>query len=312
MAEDKAALLMEETGCERGEADLALELAGYDLEQASRKITQLLKNIVVLKVKFRQEEPPRYGLLIVFLNLKKNRTVRLKTVVSYNPLVHESQLDMEWFDFEKHLYGWRLKQGALQDLSQRLEHQWLRYLDFRAAELIRRLKPVQESELHAFFVEASSGFFPPAGLRFQFCVQELYLGQFQSMRGEVRPGNVPTDREPPADWNRPESLVLRVALEGDSQGGIPCQALSPGDMVSVQIIDGRDIAQYLARLLGGRNAEGLVPFSAPVERVFLRGEEVDVQVRLSPALTGESLLPPDLKIKVLEHKEPEAWWKRFF
>ena len=49
---DKIELLMEETGCDRGEAELALEMCGFDLEEAVRQIPRLLNDICALKGKF--------------------------------------------------------------------------------------------------------------------------------------------------------------------------------------------------------------------------------------------------------------------
>jgi len=67
--QDKIALLMEETGCERGEAELALEMCGYQVEEAVKAIGRLLRNIVVLKAKFLHSEQSQYGLFLVVLNL---------------------------------------------------------------------------------------------------------------------------------------------------------------------------------------------------------------------------------------------------
>ena len=43
IVQDKIHLLMEETGCDPGEAELALASAGYDLEKAVRTIARLLR-----------------------------------------------------------------------------------------------------------------------------------------------------------------------------------------------------------------------------------------------------------------------------
>ena len=66
--QDKIALLMEETGCDRGEAELALELCGFELEAAVKAIPRLLKNILVLKGRFFDPEQPRFAALLAKLD----------------------------------------------------------------------------------------------------------------------------------------------------------------------------------------------------------------------------------------------------
>ena len=53
---DKVALLMDETGCDRAEAELALELCGYDLENAVAAVPRLFQNILVLKGRLRSPQ----------------------------------------------------------------------------------------------------------------------------------------------------------------------------------------------------------------------------------------------------------------
>ena len=117
MIPDNIALLMAETGCDQAEAELALEMCGYEVELAVKAIPRLLKNIVVLKGKFIAPELNQFGLLLVILNIKTRKLVRSRAVLSYNPAVYAVSLDRDWFEFEKHLYGCRLWEGSLQTES---------------------------------------------------------------------------------------------------------------------------------------------------------------------------------------------------
>src|SRR5687768_6010354 len=112
--QDKIALLMEETGCDRGEAELALEMCGFELEEAVRALPRLLKNIAVVKARFVHPERDRFGLLLAVLNTKSCAVLRARAVVSFNPAVYAASLEKDWFEFEKYLYGCRLWEGSLQ------------------------------------------------------------------------------------------------------------------------------------------------------------------------------------------------------
>ena len=74
-------LLMEETGCEVGEAELALELAENDLEKAIKTIGSLLRHIYAVKGKMIFREKNLYGLLLAVINTKTQGILRMSAVV---------------------------------------------------------------------------------------------------------------------------------------------------------------------------------------------------------------------------------------
>ncbi len=77
--DEKILILMEETSCEQAEAELALELANYDLEKAIRTIRSILRNIIVIKGKFIIAENNLYGLFIMILNKRSETAIRPKS-----------------------------------------------------------------------------------------------------------------------------------------------------------------------------------------------------------------------------------------
>ncbi|MEK9145364.1 MAG: hypothetical protein AAB339_07130, partial [Elusimicrobiota bacterium] len=126
-----------------------------------------------------------------------------------------------------------------------------------------------------------------------------------------------------------EPLVLRVALE-PSPEGVEAGGLKSGDAVYASITDGRDVARYLARLLGSAAAEGggegaSAPISVPVEATSKAFDgSVLFRVRFSAGLCGEVSLPRDIRLKAaqrparapagaaLADAAKPSWWKKFF
>src|SRR5439155_6607012 len=98
---------MEETGCDQGEAELALEMCGYRVEEAVKTIARLLRNIVVIKGKFMHPDSSQFGLFLIILNIKALDLLRCRAVLSFNPEVYSVGLEKGWFEFEKFLYGCR-------------------------------------------------------------------------------------------------------------------------------------------------------------------------------------------------------------
>lgn len=318
---DKIALLMEETGCDRGEAELALEMCGFEVEKAVKAIPRLLKNIVVLKGKFVNADQHQFGLLLVVLNLKSQSLLRTRAVLSYNPGVYGVALEKDWFEFEKHLYSCRLWEGSLQTESQEIEQRLANH--FRASPASAAFK-AGAAQTEGALTQELSGVLEPlfhkTSIALQIRHEILDLGQFQSLRNEPESAQAykqsPRSRFSNAS-RADEPLLLKITLEQDP-AGVSAADLRAGDIVSARISDPRDIAQYLAKLLGGYSQEGPLAIAAPVEAVEAHSADATViRVRFAVGVCGDASVGPESRMKVVRNPNqtgPEglSWWRRFF
>lgn len=307
----KIELLMEETGCERGEAELALEMCGFDFEEAVRQLPRLLRDICVLKAKFVLPSAGQHGLALVVLNLKTRKVLRSRAVMSFDPAVCAVEFDADWFAFEKHLYGCRLWDGSLPAESLEVEQRLA--LHFRAAppESFDRLRGATSEEAAAELAAPLRAHFRDLGLSLKLKKDILDLGQFQSLR---KAPALDERRGRPAPRAALEDLlVLRIALEEDVEG-IPVSELHAGDLVSARIVDGRDIAQYLARLFGGLTAQGLIPIEVPVEAIESGEDGVLVRARFAVGVAGDAVVPAGRALRAARGtgRGDGSWWRRFF
>lgn len=171
---------MEETGCELQEAQLALEMGGYQVEEALKALARLLKNIVVIKARFVHPEGDRFGRLLAVLNTKNGELLRARAVLSYNPAVYEAALDKHWFEFEKALYSCRLWEGSLQAESLELEHALARHFRDGGLPAAERLSRLSEVEVHGELVRLLQTYFGSRAQRVRLLREVLDLGQFHS------------------------------------------------------------------------------------------------------------------------------------
>lgn len=310
---DKIALLMEETGCDRGEAELALEMCGYQVEEAIRAIARLLRNIAVVKAKFVHPGQDQFGLVLLVVNLKTGGLLRSRAVLSFNPAVYGASLDRDWFEFEKHLYGCRLWEGSLQTESLEIEQRLSAHYRQNAAS--DRLGKQASEDVSEELGGVLGGLFHAPVRKLQVKREILDLRQFQSLRSDperaLRKGKG-SARKPD------ELLILKVALEEDAEG-VPAPDLRAGDMVAAQITDVRDIAQYLAKLFGGYSEKGPVPVLVPVEAIEAGASGVLARVRFSVGVCGDSTVPREARLRVVRYaaasprgQESVSWWRRFF
>lgn len=310
---DKIKLLMEETGCERGEAELALEMCGYEVEEAVRRIPRLLRDICAIKGKFVLRAENRHGLFLVVLNLKSRAVLRSRAILSYDPAVHAVSLDEDWFAFEKHLYGCRLWDGSLPQES--LEVEQALGAAFRAVEpaLFERLRGPAGDEAAEAAAAPLRALFREPGLSVSAKKDILDLGQFQSLRQ----GPAPAARKPPRTPVPSEDLlVLKIELEDDPEGTAAGE-LRAGDMVWARVTDKRDIAKYLARLFGGMTDGRPVPIEAPVEAIEAARDGWMARVRFSVGVCGDVELDPGRRLRAARSGATRdagdgTWWRRFF
>ena len=311
---DKIELLMEETGCDRGEAELALEMCGYEVEEAVRQIPRLLNDICALKGKFVRPAGNQHGLFLVVLNLKSRQVLRARAVMSYDPAVCAVGLDEDWFLFEKHLYGCRLWDGSLPAESLEVEQRLAAHFRAAAPEVFDRLRAANPQESTAELAAPLRAHFHDQSLSVRIKKDILDLGQFQSLRKVPAPA-ARRGRTGAAAPPEEDLLVLKITLEEDPEG-MPAGEIHTGDMVFARIVDGRDIAQYLARLFGGLTASGPVPIEVPVEAIESNADGTLARVRFAVGVAGDVTVPADRRLRAArggaQGRADGSWWKRFF
>lgn len=309
--DNKIALLMEETGCDFAEAQLALEMGGWQVEEALKALACILKNIVVVKARFIHPQGDRFGLLLAVLNAKSGEVLRARAVLSYNPAVYESSLDKHWFEFEKSLYSCRLWEGSLPAESLELEHVVARYFREGGVETAARLARASEVEVHGEVVRLLHDYFGARTQRVRLVREVLDLGQFHAAARQPDSLRQRVPAVPAAE----ESLVLKLELERDP-AGLFAADLRCGDMIAARITDPRDVAQYLAKLFGGYGERGPVPVLVPVEAVEAGDVEVLVRARFSTGVCGDGLVRRDERVKAVRiavrNQDKHSWWRRIF
>jgi len=305
--QDKISLLMEETGCDQKQAELAMTSVGYNLEKAIRTIGTLLKNIVVVRVKFHVPSQHLYGLVILLADVRRRSLFRIRAVVSYNPALYETPLAGDWYDFEKTIYAFRLHDGTLQQVTQNLEKTLQEWFEKNSQEGLYDVLTVERIEgLREIFQKSLFGYFTDNALEMQLSSDELNLEQFRRFKLEEE--TVPSRPEGGPDDHSGSKLVLNIDLQQDADG-IPAREVKAGDFVYALLTDGRDIAQYLSKLLGGSGEHGLKPLPAPVESSRRDGETISFQIRLSGTIVGVAEVGADSLVR-LQKRTAMSWWRR--
>ncbi|MBU2567219.1 MAG: hypothetical protein KJ967_00400 [Elusimicrobia bacterium] len=300
---EKIVLLMEETGCEQGEAQLALEMSNYDFEKAIQTIKSFLRNIAVVKGKFFIPDKNLYGLFVSIFHRKTESQIKFTGIVSYNPVVYEMDVNTDWHIIEKAIYSYRLLGGSIQSVTREFELNFARNILLNKDRFYRAVAADNE-KVREIICEN----FLWKGADIQIIVQEINLAQYQQspvVDVSVSPVDVSgVDRDA-------KCLVIETNLF-ESDSGKKAEGLLKGDVVFARICDDRDIAHYIARLLGIKDTEYM---PVHVEDVEKDGGEVTLKLLFTPGIIGYTKVKSCVRIKSSSEGRPDAkgpFWRRIF
>ena len=296
---DSIRLVMEETGCDEGQAIVALESCDYNISKAISKIFDLLRDIVVLKGKFRTFENHLYGTLTIAVDIKHNRLLRTKVLVTYNPRVYETDLSQNWYEYEKKLYTARLISGSIPDTTLNLENTLVNRISGEYKEsFFSAIKEKNVFETVDLLEDIVTGVIKTQSVNFEIATEHLNLAQFKKISDQ--------DFQQQMEFNfirfnlgNSETLSIDVLPLSDGTPSVRAGSLLPGDEIFVFINDHRDIAKYLSGLLGGRSPSGNVPLPSKVQEVVRDNDGVKITVRLAIGVIGRTTMPEKIPIKVL-------------
>ncbi len=292
---DNVILLMEETGCEQREAELALALSGNDLEKAITKIGILLKFITAFKIKFILPQENIYGLMHIAVNMKNAEILRLSMVASRNPAVYENSASMDWFSFEKAIFSCRLDSGAMENYTQNIEEKLKRHI----AKELKLIPLISREEM----LKIIKTFFSPVAAEAEIISEELSLTQFKKLPDYDNKQNETSFTGYDLGFVRLDVEIL------EDLNGKPAGKLAEGDTVLSMITDERDIAHYLAHLIGGRKDGNMIPLPAMVKKIAAKNDDFEIQLHYAPSITGVAKIGSKTLLKVLETKN-RPWWRK--
>ncbi|OEG71369.1 hypothetical protein ATZ36_14705 [Candidatus Endomicrobiellum trichonymphae] len=292
---DQLQLLIEETGCEQAEAEIALSLSDKNIEKAIYTIGLLLKFITVFKIKLIFPKENIYGLIHIAVNMKTYEILRFSMIFSHNPAIYEIAANVDWFSFEKAIFSARLDSGAMENYTQKIEEN----LKLYTQQSIKETSVISKEEISTII----KTFFHPIIIKMETVNEELNLTQFKKLPDY----NTKQNEISFAGYNL-GSVKLDVKILEDSNGK-PAEKITESDTVLSLITDKRDIAHYLAHLTGGRKNGIMIPLPAMVKKIYSKNNDFEIHLHYAPSITGLTKIKSGIKLKVLETKS-QLWWKK--
>ena len=309
--------IVQSTGCDSKLAVMLLDFTGGDTEGVKRIIRAVPKDIFVLKVKFITQVTGYYGALLFCYDEKESVVKRMVCVVTDEKDIGTVDLSQPWPDFEAALYDYmRVKRVEGQKIEQIKENFLEKDFAARLSGVMRVGTPPKEEAVHNLLVDELYNIFSDTNIGVKFSVDmtdvfELNKGQETGgaegaetvdQKGTAEEGKNQRTRTKPDQ----SLIVLKVDPVLSPVKGTEIKGLEFGDNIQVRISDERDIADYLAMLLGGKVDSIRVPIYAKIVEVKeLEGGDVGVLVQFGPGIMGMFKVPSDVKVVSSQDEEEE-------
>ena len=246
-------------------------------------------------------------MLLLICNIRRRKILRYAAVAGCNPVIYETDVQEEWFLFEKNIYSQRLKDGSLREITQTIEQHLMRkiteegktvfynHCESGDTDQISQLIKDQLKEIIKY--DTGSDF----DIHLEFDYQKLNLRQFRYLTDKDK---VMDEFKFHLDAKDTSYTLIDLDMElvtGEERGPqIKVEDIEAGDMVYTEITDHRDIGIYLSHLLGARRDDGTIPFLASVEDVKDTPEGVEVIVRYGPGIVGRTVEDAKKKVGIIE------------
>jgi len=310
--------IVESTGCDSRLAVMLKKFTGGDVEGAKRIIRAVPKDVFVIKVKFITQVTGYYGAFLFCYDEKENNVKRAVFVVSDEKDIGAIDISQTWLDFEAALYNYmRVKRvdGA------KIEHTKNKFLggEFaaRLSGVLKGGRPPNDEVMNNLLVDELYTVFSDTNIAVKFTVDmtdvfELNKGQETTADegGEtLNPEEVEEEIESARMHKTPDVslIVLKVDPVLSPVKGTEIKKLEFGDNIQLRISDERDIADYLAVLLGGKVDSIRVPIYAKIVEVKeLESGNVGVLTQFGPGIMGMFKVPSDVKVVSSQDDEDDS------
>ncbi len=294
---EKIKALMDDTGCEESEAKTALELAEGNFNKAISYVGAMLKYITAYKAKIILKNDNIFGLIHIITNNKNLDLLRFSVVMTFNPIVYEQNIDVDWFSFEKQIYSYRWVEGVIENYTNTIDKDLKEFVvsNLKSNKIIscKDMKTVLET------------YFAENDVQIEIVAEELTLRDFRKLP-KYFPDNIPKE----TISSEYSSVIELEAIIFEDSAGKKVENLALGDKVLAKIIDTRDIAHYIGHLIGAKKEQAMIPIPAEVQSVEEIGNEYIVCLKYSDLIFGISHVDRGRTLKVLETKDTTTWQTR--
>ena len=312
--------LVTSTGCDRILGGMLLKFTGWDLDGARRIIEAVPKDIFALKLKFITQITGFFGALFLSYDEKKRVVKRFIAIITDDKEIGRVDVEKQWTEFEEELYSnarTRKIDGLKVDqLKKRMTGD--EFIS-KLSNVLKVGRPVKKELLNSILVDELYNIFTDTNIAVKFDVEMTDAFELNKAKGIVQAGSIEgdefnaeevdseIDKQNQEEREEHSLIVLSVDPVLSPVSGTSIQDLEFGDEIQVRISDEREIADYLAELLGAKVDSIRVPiFTKIIEVKELETGDLGVFTQFGPGILGMFKVPEDVKIATRGITEDES------
>jgi len=319
MAQNEALvnMLVQETGCDHEIASMLLRFTDGDLDGARRILKSVSKDVFIIKAKFVAETSGEFGAFMFCYDEKEKGVKRLISVITDTRDIGKIDVETGWRDFEEELYRY-LKSTFIDSLRVEQFEKSIYSKDFlkKIGTMFKSGKPLKKETMHGVLIRELYNIFPDTNIaiKFEMEVTDAFelnkalkeqeeVAEVEEIENKELKGREEEKKQ--RGKGKDQSLVvMKVDPVLSPVGGTEIRFLEFGDEIQVRITDEREIAEYLADLIGGRVLGERIPVVAKVVEV----QELDegyasVLTQFGPGIMGLFRALADVKVASVANME---------
>ncbi len=319
--DSKVKELMYSSGVDEYLSTLLVEFTGGDVEGARKIVDAMPKNYIAIKIRFMAHKTHYYGAILIVVDIKNKTFENMFLIADKNTLASQIDNTLRFEEFKEKIIRYLKEQDPDMVVTGRLREA-IEKNEFKEKVFFRLVKEdkFDIEELKVVFLELFSRILTEqnCALKIETEGVDLFRIYKSSDKYKVQNDNAidnSVGSESSEDRAVREEVHIRnislVLLKAEPVlspvSGIPANDLQVGDAILVKIIDDREIGDYLAKLLNGKDHDQLVPISAIIKEIEKQEdtENLMVRVQFGPGIAGRMIITPEVKIETSEFKENE-------
>ncbi|MFC1566797.1 hypothetical protein ACFL4A_03035 [bacterium] len=294
--------IMENIGCSQNQAKIALMACNNDLSKAVNSFIYLVNNIYVIKGKM--IDTKTCGCLFnIAVDIKERKIVRVNTVLTRRYDLVNINVKDSWYLFDKALIN--IKQNEDIENSNNIELNNLVWNLAQPDKMKRLCSHIKNRRNIDFNLQMrkylkNSEFANVMKINITF---EKVLLKEEIFCNENLQAQLNQDRRDKGINQKHIEMDVKLTEIGESKNKIKAKYLKANDTVMADVIDKRDVAKYITKLLGGLKKDKHVPLYAIVNNIEMSGEYLVVKLRFSPGITGTTKLKTNEKVILMNKKK---------
>ena len=304
--EDNIASVVAQTKVVREEALKALDRTDGDVGRAVELIKSSDRDIFIIKGKFTAPSADSEGGFEVIIDASSREIERvIVSVFRLTGMRFSADINVPWTNFQETMYSMKTDEGEIFETTQKL-HTFLErdILRNNLDLIVDTGRTRNKSHLNMLFADWIQEVIYDGGLSAETEVEIISHDDYRrseaerSQRNQAQPPPKVTTNSA-AKKSRKLTAILTAELFIDPIGGVPISEIKAGDMVLIHITDGRDIARYIAQLVGGLRGNEIVPLAARVESIDEGSSgRYTIKVRLGEGLSARMIGENKMKVRM--------------